>query len=395
MQFLNSENYVHLDNNNSTNQKNFMENLSEINKTSNLCYDKICPSVNNPNEVYSYSNQNKIFWDVLENQINKNENNKQISEDSYFNNGPKPILTMNSNEKIFRNIFEDLIKKNEINIKNEDLSKDGNSQEGFIQNLIDKSIKSLSNSNFLNMIKRTQIFKDPSTFNKYSHLKTLIYRKINDILSNNGDNDQKYILYNLISNASKSQSNDIKPNIDYNNGNSFQQNEENVSSLIDKCSQNYLVKNIIDKFCSYLNNNGFSIVSKQNLNLNQNNNKNLNEEINSNNNFSCGSKDSIKRKKEVILCHHKDRKHYARNMCSNCYHKQGRIKKAWLCIHKNKPHYAKGKCHICYLNCYNQVNKKLLFSKKKSLILINSFLINSTINLTNLFYYLLFYIKIE
>lgn len=43
-------------------------------------------------------------------------------------------------------------------------------------------------------------------------------------------------------------------------------------------------------------------------------------------------------------------------MCNNCYHKQGRVKKAWLCPHDKKPHYAKGRCQICYLNYYHEVN---------------------------------------
>mmetsp|Transcript_178 Transcript_178/g.227 ORF Transcript_178/g.227 Transcript_178/m.227 type:complete len:115 (-) Transcript_178:341-685(-) len=59
-----------------------------------------------------------------------------------------------------------------------------------------------------------------------------------------------------------------------------------------------------------------------------------------------------KQLKEVTACPHHDRKHYAKNMCSRCYHKYGREKLAWACYHKNRPHYAKGRCQFCYLKLY-------------------------------------------
>eukprot|EP00826_Nyctotherus_ovalis_P019994 TRINITY_DN1623_c0_g4_i2.p1 TRINITY_DN1623_c0_g4~~TRINITY_DN1623_c0_g4_i2.p1 ORF type:complete len:157 (-),score=23.53 TRINITY_DN1623_c0_g4_i2:46-516(-) len=64
------------------------------------------------------------------------------------------------------------------------------------------------------------------------------------------------------------------------------------------------------------------------------------------------------KKTMAIRCPHPDRKHYAKNMCSNCYHKLGRIKKAWNCPHTHKAHYSKGKCQMCYLFEYHQ-NKKM------------------------------------
>jgi len=54
-------------------------------------------------------------------------------------------------------------------------------------------------------------------------------------------------------------------------------------------------------------------------------------------------------------CPHKDEKHYAKNKCYNCYHREGRNKKAWACAHVNKSHYALGLCHNCYQN--NMVKK--------------------------------------
>lgn len=53
-------------------------------------------------------------------------------------------------------------------------------------------------------------------------------------------------------------------------------------------------------------------------------------------------------------CPHKDKKHYAKNMCNNCYHRQGRVKAAWACPHTNRRHYAKGKCQFCYIQNYHR-----------------------------------------
>jgi hypothetical protein len=40
--------------------------------------------------------------------------------------------------------------------------------------------------------------------------------------------------------------------------------------------------------------------------------------------------------KKVTACPHKDRKHYAKNMCNNCYHRQGRNRLAWDCDHTDR-----------------------------------------------------------
>jgi hypothetical protein len=55
-----------------------------------------------------------------------------------------------------------------------------------------------------------------------------------------------------------------------------------------------------------------------------------------------------KHSRSVTKCKHYNKKHYAKGMCYNCYHRQGRHKKAWECKHKDKPHYAKGLCNNCY-----------------------------------------------
>lgn len=52
--------------------------------------------------------------------------------------------------------------------------------------------------------------------------------------------------------------------------------------------------------------------------------------------------------KMCTACPHKYAMHYAKNMCSNCYHAKGRSKKPWNCTHVNKSHYALGLCQNCY-----------------------------------------------
>jgi len=64
-------------------------------------------------------------------------------------------------------------------------------------------------------------------------------------------------------------------------------------------------------------------------------------------------KEASRKRMSVFRCPHSDRKHYAKNMCNNCYHKQGRNKLAWLCEHGDRQAYAKGKCQNCYLNEYH------------------------------------------
>lgn len=57
---------------------------------------------------------------------------------------------------------------------------------------------------------------------------------------------------------------------------------------------------------------------------------------------------------QITACPHTDKKHYAKNMCSNCYHKHGRGNYARSCPHKDKPLYARGKCQSCYLHQYHR-----------------------------------------
>jgi hypothetical protein len=61
-----------------------------------------------------------------------------------------------------------------------------------------------------------------------------------------------------------------------------------------------------------------------------------------------------KKLRKNTACPHFYRKHYAKNMCNNCYHRLGRDKNAWNCEHSDRKHYAKGFCQNCYLKHYNE-----------------------------------------
>lgn len=82
-------------------------------------------------------------------------------------------------------------------------------------------------------------------------------------------------------------------------------------------------------------------------------------------------KDNSRKRMNVFRCPHTDRKHYAKNMCNNCYHKLGRNKKATKCPHGDRQNYAKGKCQNCYLNDYHKVKRKMKKRQQSSLSLVN------------------------
>jgi hypothetical protein len=63
--------------------------------------------------------------------------------------------------------------------------------------------------------------------------------------------------------------------------------------------------------------------------------------------------------KIVTDCPHTDRKHYAKNLCYNCYHRKGRDKKAWSCQHTDRTHYAHGLCHNCYQTLHIEKIKQI------------------------------------
>lgn len=87
-------------------------------------------------------------------------------------------------------------------------------------------------------------------------------------------------------------------------------------------------------------------------------NKKLRNEVNK----SEIKKIPIKKPKKTISrntkCPHKSVKHYAKNMCSTCYHAKGREKKAWNCSHITASHYALGLCQDCYQLNYATIKKE-------------------------------------
>lgn len=82
-------------------------------------------------------------------------------------------------------------------------------------------------------------------------------------------------------------------------------------------------------------------------------------------------KESSRKTKVVTKCEHTDRKHYAKGLCSTCYHKGGRTKNAWNCEHRNKLHYAKGCCQECYITFHSKRGqnklRKMMDDESKSL----------------------------
>lgn len=59
-----------------------------------------------------------------------------------------------------------------------------------------------------------------------------------------------------------------------------------------------------------------------------------------------------RKRREILKCPHTDRKHYAKNMCHNCYHRKGKTKMATKCGHTDRSHYSSGMCQNCYLAKY-------------------------------------------
>ena len=65
-----------------------------------------------------------------------------------------------------------------------------------------------------------------------------------------------------------------------------------------------------------------------------------------------GEEPVIRKKNAITKCEHTDAKYYAKGMCTNCYFKFGREKRATCC--PDKPKYAKGVCHNCYMKKYSK-----------------------------------------
>ena len=110
-----------------------------------------------------------------------------------------------------------------------------------------------------------------------------------------------------------------------------------------------------------------SLPLKDNLQMpQQNNNVNVVNDITPVVNVNKPKRKRNKKRRSTYLvtkCPHKGAKHYAKNMCSTCYHSKGRNKPAWKCEHTDQPHYALGLCQVCYQVNYFQRKKKIEFEK--------------------------------
>jgi len=62
-------------------------------------------------------------------------------------------------------------------------------------------------------------------------------------------------------------------------------------------------------------------------------------------------------KKKRNICGHTDRKHYAKGLCSLCYHKKSRDQKPKLCSHDKL--YARDLCQKCYAAKYRSKENKI------------------------------------
>ena len=99
------------------------------------------------------------------------------------------------------------------------------------------------------------------------------------------------------------------------------------------------------------------------------------KEVNENNANACNVLGKKKKRITKICtdCPHKFAVHYAKGMCSNCYHSRGRSKKPWNCPHVNKTHYALGLCQNCYQMNYI---KKQYFNLNENVNKNNSIMIS-------------------
>ena len=145
-----------------------------------------------------------------------------------------------------------------------------------------------------------------SAFNIFSSQPNNNSNKINDTINNNLNPINQFFLPNLISN--------------------------NINTINKFPIYNYLDVNYFNfLFQNYKN----YLLSNQNKITLLNEKKE--KESRKNNCFLIGKK---KKRNEKLCteCPHINEPHYAKGMCSNCYHSKGRSKKPWKCIRINKTH---------------------------------------------------------
>ncbi|CDW83071.1 UNKNOWN [Stylonychia lemnae] len=74
--------------------------------------------------------------------------------------------------------------------------------------------------------------------------------------------------------------------------------------------------------------------------------------------FKSSSQSKFKKIVKAVHCGHSNDQYYANGMCRNCYHREGRNKRATDCPHLDRKLYAKGQCKNCYLSIYHKEKRK-------------------------------------
>jgi hypothetical protein len=158
----------------------------------------------------------------------------------------------------------------------------------------------------------------------------------------NGGVFNSFIPNQIASSSENNQNSNLNLNPNEHNSLSNEVNNKNLGQMNKFPIFNYFDINYFNfLFQSYKN---FFLNNQKYVNMIKENKVN---ESRKNNYFHIGKK---KKRNEKLCteCPHTYSPHYAKGMCSNCYHSKGRSKKPWNCSHINKSHYALGLCQNCY-----------------------------------------------
>ena len=158
----------------------------------------------------------------------------------------------------------------------------------------------------------------------------------------NGGVFNSFIPNQIASSSENNQNSNLNLNPNEHNSLSNEVNNKNLAQMNKFPIFNYFDINYFNfLFQSYKN---FFLNNQKYVNMIKENKVN---ESRKNNYFHIGKK---KKRNEKLCteCPHTYSPHYAKGMCSNCYHSKGRSKKPWNCSHINKSHYALGLCQNCY-----------------------------------------------
>ena len=192
----------------------------------------------------------------------------------------------------------------------------------------------------------------------------------------NGGVFNSFIPNQIASSSENNQNSNLNLNPNEHNSLSNEVNNKNLAQMNKFPIFNYFDINYFNfLFQSYKN---FFLNNQKYVNMIKENKVN---ESRKNNYFHIGKK---KKRNEKLCteCPHTYSPHYAKGMCSNCYHSKGRSKKPWKCIHTNKTHYALGLCQNCYQMAYikRQNNIKSNNFNNKNIIVNNNYIFDKKVN---------------